>query len=238
MDPIHIPPSVITYGFARVTASAMAVFGLLWLVTDERMRPALDRVLGAGPDVAGGLLQVWPLFAWAVAAALVAALAAGPAEHPPGTVLRRGMWLSLNAGFFEEVLFRWLFFVSAVPILTALNWITAGLIRRLYETLLIPLANVATLGLMEAHLTAAPSWVLAAALLTVNGRFRNLHAYLGVFGWINSWYIGMVMFYLTFGYGLVTAMIAHAVYDAVIILGATVAAWRRHPHLTHPYPRY
>lgn len=242
MDPIQIHPAAVTAGFLRITAGACAVLGLLWVVVEDTMRPAATLVLATGPDVTGGLRAVWPLFAWAAAFALFAIVMATRVEYapppPPGTMFGRGMWLSLNAGFFEELLFRCLLFVSMVPILDALNWITFGLIRWLYETLLIPLADLATLGLLADHLTGAPSWILAAALLTVNGRFRNGHSYLGWLGWVNSWYVGMAMFYLTFSHGLVAAMVAHALYDAILMLGGTVTSWLRWNHLTAPDLRY
>lgn len=242
MDPIQIHPAAVTAVFVRYTLGALSLAGLLWLIADNEMEPALNLVLGTNTDVPGGLLAVWPLFAWAAAFALFAIVMAARVEYapppPPGMMLGRGLWLSLNAGFFEELLFRCILFVSMVPILDALNWITLGLVRWLYETVLIPLADFATLGALEPHLTGASSWVLAAALLTVNGRFRNGHSYLGWLGWVNSWYVGMVMFYLTFGHGLIAAMVAHALYDAILMLGGTVTSWLRWNNVTSPYMAY
>ncbi|MFI5844619.1 hypothetical protein ACIA8K_33465 [Catenuloplanes sp. NPDC051500] len=242
MDPIQIHPAAITLGFLRVTSWGFTVLALLWIFADDRMRPAADLVLGPNTDVIGGLLAVWPLFAWAAAFALFAVVMAARVEYgpppPPGMMFGRGMWLSLNAGLFEELLFRCILFIIMPPVLTALNTITFGLIQWLYQTLLIPLADFATLGLLEPHLTGASSWLLAAALLTVNGRFRNSHSYLGWLGWVNSWYVGMTMFYLTFGHGLLAAMVAHALYDAILMLGGTLTSWLRWNDLTSPSMRY
>ncbi len=46
------------------------------------------------------------------------------------------------------------------------------------------------------------------------------------------------MFYLTFGHGLIAAMVAHALYDAILMLGGTITSWLRWNDLTSPYVRY
>lgn len=57
--------------------------------------------------------------------------------------------------------------------------------------------------------------------------FRDQHEYLGWFGWINSWFMGMVFFWLLFNYGLFTAIAAHALYDMIILV--MVALFARRP---------
>jgi hypothetical protein len=241
MDPLLIPPGLVSYAFLRAAFGAAAGAGALWLFFDDRMRPALDLITGARSDVVGGLAWVWPLFVWgALITALTVVASFRVTVRPqlyPGQVFARGTWLSLHAGFYEELIFRCLLFLTMVPVLTALNWVTFGGIRWLYESVLIPIADFVTLGLLEPQLENASVWVLGAAILTVNGQFRNGHSYLGLFGWVNSWFIGMAMFYLVFNYGLWAAMAAHVLYDLIITLGAVVIAWLAdNDVIDSPYP--
>jgi len=177
------------------------------------------QVWGFPLDIAGGLSHVALLFAWGFALTLIlgglSILWRVPREARPSTIFIRGTWLSLNAGFFEEVVFRWLLLLVAPLVLKVLNFITFGLIRWIYVEGLIPLADWATLGLLNPQLTAG-NWLLGAAIITVNGRFRQGHVHKGWLAAVNAWFIGMVMFYLLFNYGMWTAIIAHALYDICV----------------------
>ena len=105
--------------------------------------------------------------------------------------------------------------------LAILNWIFfgfagLGLIELLQVHILGPIANWATLGLLERYIDNPANWLIGAALMSSNSMFRNGHRYLGWFGFINSWFIGMFMFYLLFKYGLVACIVVHFVYDLLI----------------------
>lgn len=54
------------------------------------------------------------------------------------------------------------------------------------------------------------------AVLWSNAKFRNGHKYQGPYGMMNSYIFGLYMFYITFGYGLLYAIILHALYDGII----------------------
>lgn len=54
------------------------------------------------------------------------------------------------------------------------------------------------------------------ALFYVNVKFREGHKYQGPFGVANSYFFGLYMCHICFTYGLVYAIIAHVIYDAVI----------------------
>ena len=96
-----------------------------------------------------------------------------------------------------------------------INWITFGLVHWICVHILIPLANLTTFHTLQPQLLNS-NWVIGAAIVLVSISFRNAHAYQGIAGEINAWYIGMLLFWLVFNYGLFTAIVAHVVYDAII----------------------
>lgn len=55
--------------------------------------------------------------------------------------------------------------------------------------------------------------------------FRDGHKYQGLIGWVNSWYAGLVLLYATLTFGLLTAIVIHALYD--LIFDVTLLARRR-----------
>jgi hypothetical protein len=136
-------------------------------------------------------------------------------------MLLKGVWISLNAGFFEEMLYRWLVFFIAMVFGRALNAITFGLVEWAYTTLLLPITNVVTFGALAPQLIN-PEWLLGAAVISTNAAFRRAHQQLGLLAVINSWFLGIVFFWLMFNYGLVSSIIAHTAYDLVVI--ATLVA--------------
>lgn len=167
---------------------------------------------------AEGLSKVWFIFAWGTIATIVIVAGGGRRlSYTSRSVLfARGIWASLNAGVFEEIIYRWLVFVSAMVTIPFLNFITLGLVKWLYVQILIPVANFTTLGTLEPFLYHPESWVFGAALISACASFREQHEYLGAFGMINSWFMGMVFFWLTLNYGLPTAIVAHVVYDVCV----------------------
>ncbi len=52
--------------------------------------------------------------------------------------------------------------------------------------------------------------------VAANATFRDGHKYQGLFGFVNSWFCGMVLLYATITYGLWTAVVVHALYDIAI----------------------
>ena len=86
----------------------------------------------------------------------------------------------------------------------------------LFGEILIPIANWTTFGMMEPILTDRSAPLFLFGIFAANIAFRNGHKYLGPIGFVNSWYIGMVMIYATVTYGILTAIVLHAVYDIII----------------------
>ena len=175
-----------------------------------------------------GLANVWYIFLWAVGVTVVVAVILiwkrVPRGGNPVAMFVGGLLRSAAAGVFEEIVFRWLLVLSAPAILTLLNWITFGLVKWINVHWMLTFANWATFGILGPQLHNS-NWVMAAAILYAAAAFSSGHAYLGPVGLVNSWFIGMIMFYLVFNYGIITAIVAHFAYDAIIfsILAASAA---------------
>lgn len=139
--------------------------------------------------------------------------------------------VSMRAGFFEEVIFRWLLLIIAFPALIVMNFFLGGfiglfadgsvmdwgLLRWFYMHILSPLANWTSFGLLQPYLLNE-NWLVGAAIVFANAKFRDGHKYLGIVGLVNSWFIGLFFFFLMFKYGLLAAILVHFVYDLLIFI--------------------
>jgi len=223
VDPMEVPPSTVTWAYAKMLAASVVAYFILRHFWGRYMLTSFSQLEGHG-FVLSGLNHVWFIFAWALGLPLLATLVLRQryvSNTPRAVQVIKGMWLSVNAGFFEEVLFRGLMFLNAMVMLVFLNWLTewlvnGGLVKWLYVHWFVPLANWATFHALQPQLMDHRNWVFGVAIVSVTVAFRDEHKYLGFIGWVNSWFIGMVMFWLVFHYGLLTAIVAHAVYDAII----------------------
>ena len=167
-----------------------------------------------------GMEKVWFIFAWAAGLTLLFGLIQvvrrTPRDYEPSEYFGRGSWVSINAGVFEEIIYRWLLLFGMMIFLKVMNAITFGLVKWFFTTVLIPIANWASFGLLEPQFYGDFGWLFAAAIVSANVRFRRGHEYQGLFGVINAWYIGLIFFYLMFNYGLWVAIVAHVAYDLII----------------------
>ena len=141
----------------------------------------------------------------------------------PTEILLTGIGISVRAGVLEEVLFRWLIFLSATLFLPVLDWLLLGfmglnVIEWVYVGVMCPVANFFTLGLLKQFLLHSTRWSIGAALISANSRFRDGHSYQGIMGFTVSWFMGMYFFWLMFTYGLVAAILVHFIYDFLIFL--------------------
>jgi hypothetical protein len=134
-------------------------------------------------------------------------------------VLKLGLRTSLRAGLAEEVIFRWLLPIGMIPILIGANRLFGGSGEEGFiadfSRLFSDTANFFTFGILKPELVDA-HWALGGAVIFANGLFRDGHKYQGIVGILNSWFVGMGFFYMTFNYGLLSAIVVHALYDAVI----------------------
>jgi len=171
-------------------------------------------------DIAEAFARIWWLFAWGAgitfAAGLLPVIKGLPRQYEPNEILTKGFWISLHAGLIEEILFRWFGFFVAMVVIHFVNVVGYGLVEFFYAWVLLPIANWATRGALEVQLLNRPEWIVGAAIITANGRFRSTHRRNGRFSYISSWFIGMVLFWLVFNYGLLSAILAHIGYNATV----------------------
>jgi len=185
-----------------------------------------------------GIGAVWGVYVWGASVPLIfgiiMAISREPKDYSSGEILGKGVWISLHAGLFEELSYRWLRFSIAMLVLPLLNWLAfgflpgqMGLIHWFYEYFLGPAANFVTFGALHDYLFYPSTWVVGAAIVSANGKFGDAHEKSGLFSRINAWFIGMVLFYVMFEYGLWTAILVHALYDIVVFSSAAlVNTWR------------
>lgn len=171
------------------------------------------------------LLSVsWPVLAWGGGITLLFTLGrrrSPQADVDPQGILIGGFLISLWAGVMEELCFRWLLFLASIATVTFFNflffgWLGFGIIEHLMQWIFLPVADFFTLGKLHGLLFHPTGWAVGGAIIAANARFRNGHAYLGALGFVNSWFIGMYMFWLLFNYGLPAAMLVHFLYDMLI----------------------
>jgi hypothetical protein len=207
-----------------------SIIGFLMLVVIMRIWPSvipfsLFQFWEFKGDAKELLISSWPLFAWGAGfTAIVSLLTRNSREENSDAEgsLFFGVLVSVFAGVFEEIAFRWIFFYVAIASLKVVNflifgWLGFGVAEWFATTLAIPLADFATLGHLKPFLYGS-GWAVGGAILSSNGRFRREHAYLGFVGWVNSWFCGMLLFYIMFTHGLLAAMLVHFLYDLFIYL--------------------
>jgi len=112
--------------------------------------------------------------------------------------------------------------VVGAGILGFLAWLAWGLtmdfdpLYWFYDTILIPIAYYATFKQAEPVLYGGYPALFVYGAFLANMWFRDGHKYQGLLGWVNSWYLGMVLLYAMLTYGLLTAIVVHALYDILI----------------------
>lgn len=166
----------------------------------------------------------WPLFAWAGGVTCFFSLITKndrATNRDAEELLFGGFLISAYAGIVEELVFRWLLFLNCIWIVKVSNWLIFGwagfgVAESFYIYITAPIASFFTLGIIDSILYHPIGWSVGAAVLIANARFRDGHKYLGPFGFINSWFIGIYFFSILFQYGLIACMIVHFLYDLLI----------------------
>lgn len=139
----------------------------------------------------------------------------------PRTMILSDFKTSIRSGFLEEILYRWLIFYCAIIVVQFINYILFGfndipLIQYLYVYILVPLADYFSLHYIHDILYHPACWSIGAGVLISNGWFRQGHMYLGVMGWIHSWFFGIAMFYIMFMYGLFACIFLHFISNMIV----------------------
>ena len=165
------------------------------------------------------LYTAWPIFVWGSGFTLFFALRTRndrKTNRHAEDILKGGTLISIVAGVMEEMTFRWLFFLDNIVSVKLTNFFIFGFLgfgipEWLHLRLVGPIVNEITLHGLEPYLFHPTGWAVGAAMVTTNAFFRDGHKYQGIFGWINSWFGGMFLFYIMFTYGIVAAIVVHFV---------------------------
>ena len=179
-------------------------------------------------NMKGSLLNAieisWFLFLWAIGVTAITIFKKIEAiEESPKNILAGGFITSAFAGITEEISFRWLIFLHGIWIVQLINYIFFGfagfgISEWVYTIILIPIASLLSLGALDTILYSPMGWFVGAAMLFSNAMFRDGHKYLGLLGYINSWFIGLYLFYLMFQFGLIASIVVHFLYDMIIFV--------------------
>jgi len=179
----------------------------------------------------GILKTAWPLFVWGVGLSILKFLYRKWRKQNnlfivlpggPLVMIFQGFLENLWAGIMEELSFRWSIFYFEILLYQVLNYICLslfnfGFFEWFFLNITGPIADFFTLGYMHSILFGY-GWVVGAAILNSNALFRNGHIYQGFFGFVNSWFLGMFLFYVMFQHGLFAAMFVHFTYNFLIWL--------------------
>lgn len=188
---------------------------------------ALMKVLLQVGDTAAGLSQVWFIFAWGFGIQLLIQVMRivrrVPKDAPMRHLIRHGAWLSLNAGVFEELIFRVYAFLSFVIVIRFVNDYLGGIVRLIGTGFVLPVADFLTFGTLSGPFDAA-RWPVGLGILVGAVFFRNAHRHYGAMSKANVFIIGLCMFWLVFNYGVLTAIIAHVLYDMAVFAAIALSS--------------
>ncbi|MHA2279615.1 MAG: hypothetical protein ACXAC5_01805 [Promethearchaeota archaeon] len=176
-------------------------------------------------QVLTGIKASWPIFLWGAAVTSIVAFSTRnkrSLNKKAEDILVGGVFVSAIAGVFEEMVFRWIIFLWGIVGVKVVNFLFFGflgfgLAQFIHNWIVGPIVNFVTFGKMQ-WLIFDMGWAVGASALAANAKFRTEHAYLGVFGLLNSWIIGFFLFWVMFTYGLLAAITVHFLYDLFIFI--------------------
>jgi len=213
-----------------------ALLGALWILFIKLLFPSVIpfgafEFWDSKGSVSVWLLAAWPVFLWvALVNTFKASVSTAHARAWSGDapfLFVKGLLVSAWAGLAEEICFRWLIFLSTIATLKLVNFLFFGFIglgipQWLHVHFFGGLADLTTMGNLHEWLFSPKGWAVGAAMLSTNSFFRDGHKYQGWFGYINSWFIGMFLFWIMFHYGLLAAILVHFVYDVIAFTVSSV----------------
>lgn len=222
---LEIPALDVSVIYIAQAFKAAAIFGLLYLLGFEYLKWDMLSLITWNPY---GLLMAWPILLWATAWAIANSITGRydqTLKEARTRILSRAVWTSIQIGFWEELIYRYLSFGIAMIVLPLVDWITRGVTRWVFESFLMPATHLMTFGALEGQILTTP-WTVGAGIITANLVFVAAHVYTGhsIISCVNAWFVGLVLFWLALHYGLITSMVAHSVYDAVLLLTQALKA--------------
>lgn len=179
-----------------------------------------------------GIIAGWPIFAWGAGISIIGAVLTRnnpEVNRNAERLLWGGFFISAFAGITEEIAFRWLIFLNAIWGIKLTNFLFFdfagfGIPRIIYTYVVAPVTNFVTVGQARGIIYHPLGWFVGSAVIAANAKFRDGHKYQGIFGWINSWFGGLFLFWLMFKHGLVACIIVHFLYDMLIFIVAYIDA--------------
>jgi hypothetical protein len=158
------PLQVIWYYLSKFLG-LLVFFFILRHFWGEYMLLDLGDLKGKGGVSFSGLGHIWWFGLWALAAGILSAIVSSNTIYVDDkpTAMLKGWWLSINAGIWEELIYRWLLFVTSMVVLPFLNYITLGLVKWFFGTLFVPFANFMSFHSLEAQLHYGP-WFFGCGL--------------------------------------------------------------------------
>lgn len=135
--------------------------------------------------------------------------------------------ISAYAGVFEELAYRWAYFLAAMFGAGLGNLLLFGFPHWFYGAVLAPVLGFLSAGSLDPILHHPAGWVVGSAMISINAKFREGHIYQGWFGALNSWVLGFILFRAAFDFGLPAAIALHFGYDLAIFLMAPILSLLR-----------
>jgi hypothetical protein len=167
------------------------------------------------------MLASWPILLWATGLQALLSFTSlnfrNENKQAEG-ILGLHTVMSMRAGFFEEITFRWLYMLTGIISAKVLNFcffgfLGFGILQWFQTSIMGPVANFVTLGALGVAFANPANWAIGAGVLSANASFRDGHKYQGIMGLANSWFCGMFFFVLLFKYGLLACILVHFLYD-------------------------
>jgi hypothetical protein len=139
--------------------------------------------------------------------------------HQPYQKLFAGLSTSIFAGVTEEIVYRWLWFFSAIGTVAFSDWLTGGFLfghglSYFFFGITKFFVNLATLGILHDYIYSA-NWLLGAAMIVSALKFREGHESYGATGYWFSWYFGLFTQVIVIKFGLLPAIAVHVIVDVV-----------------------
>jgi len=230
---LDVSTGSVTKTYLRQTLTTLAVvIGLYLLFGWWSDAPGFFAPLHTYKPMGYGLSAIWYVFAIGIIATafkgLTSVIFRAPHTTDTSRFFTRGTWLALNAGVFEEIMYRWLRLIGAMAVLNILNVVTFGLVRLVVSYILAPIVNWASLGILDRPLAGHLGWLVAGGVVLASLRFKNVHrnteqspeskktSFANILGVLTSWYFNLFMFGLVFACGLWTAIVAHVLYELCV----------------------
>jgi hypothetical protein len=220
----HLP---VTGYYLLLTAISVIIYSYLSRLPEASGILTASRLWQIRQNPVDGLRLVWFIFAWGFGlqslVQIVRVFKRRPRDANFHQLFKHGIYISAHAGFFEELIFRLYAFLSFIILLVFLDDHSSHLIKTAATRALLPAANFFTFGFFHNQFTGT-DWALGVAVILGSLFFRSAHVHYGRFSKANVWVIGLVMFWLVFNYGLLTAILAHILYDLAVFTAIALTA--------------